>query len=271
MKTVLKILLLTAINPGFITSFMDSSSYLNAEASFMAFLMALLQALVLYFLITSHAGISKTDMLWKTFLIFYGVTFFQSGIEAYVFLKYMTNNMDAQAIQQMALFGLTTAIVVSPSAVFLFWKEKEKQERNFLPTNVKLKRLSLIALIYVIIYVAFGALVFIPLAGDHFKSYYGELPNVPWMLPFQYVRGFLWAYLGYAALTLISGNRKTQIGVITTIIAIPITSLLFPVNDLMPAPIRLAHFIEVGSSMITFGLICGMFLTKKIKPIPAKS
>ena len=59
---------------------------------------------------------------------------------------------------------------------------------------------------------------------------------------------------------LIFGNRKNQIGVIATVIAVPITSLLLPINEHM----RIVHLVELGLSMITFGLICGLYLIKML-------
>ncbi|MDH5598045.1 MAG: hypothetical protein OEY34_02910, partial [Cyclobacteriaceae bacterium] len=199
-------------------------------------------------------------------LIYYGITYFQSSIEAVLFLKYMQNTMTDAQIYDMIYVGIINSVVMAIASVMLFWKEREVQEMYQYPLGTNLKRIILLGFFYALVYVLFGGFVFKPLAGEHFQTYYGELQIPDWLLPFQVLRGFLWAALAFWTASIISANRRTAIWVITGIITIPFSSLLLPINEIMPAPIRLAHLVEVTSSMLVFGYVAGRVFTKPHKP-----
>jgi len=262
-----KLLLLSVVNPGFIVAVVATSSEEYRLSLLMAFLMTLLQSIVLYVLVIMHNGQSRMGLLWKATLVFYGTTFLQANIEAVLFLKYMQNTMNNAQIIEMFIAGIVSALVVGPVSVFLFRKEKEKLGlTTVFPLKTNIKRGLALSFIYMMIYIAFGALVFQPLAGEHFQTYYGELQIPPWLFPFQILRGALWTCLAWGTMSIIAGQRSKVIWTITATLAIPITSLLLPFNEIMPAPIRAAHLVELFTSMVAFGLISGWMLTRPLKP-----
>ena len=267
MKTFGKLLAISIINPSFIGALSETTSNQYLTGLLMAFLMTLLQAFVIYILVTFHNGQSRKALLWKTTLIFYGTTFLQANIEAVLFLKYMQNTMSDTQINEMLIMGVVSSLIVAPVGVYLFWKEKPDGPRFSFPVKNNLLRGTGVAFLYMVIYTAFGALVFKPLAGDHFQAYYGDLQIPDWLLPFQILRGALWAWLIWGTMHIVSGTRRQVVWYITAVMAIPITSLLLPINEVMPGPIRTAHFVEVGGSMLVFGFLAGRIFTRPLNKI----
>ena len=263
-KTIAKVLLIALIHPSSIETLFQADKLEFYPVS-MTLGMAFLQALTLYFVISMHAGLPRLTVLWKTALIFYGVTFFQSGVEAVVFLNVMQDTMDASQIYGMIQFGLLSTVVTVPAATFIFWEKRSTGITFSLPVSTSIKRITFLSFIYLVVYIFFGALVFKPLAGKHFDTFYGDLQPSAWMLPLQALRGALWAFLAWWLMSILSGSRSKVIWAITAMTAIPITSLLLPVNEHLPEPIKIAHFIEVSSSMLLFGGVTGIYLTRPVK------
>ena len=261
-KNIGKIIVLSGINPAFISALFNSP---DPNTLLMAFLMTAMQSFVLYLLVSQHNGQPRWSLVWKATLIFYGTTFFQANIEAILFLNYMQNTMSNAQIHNMLMDSLLGAAVVGPVAVFLFWEEKEVAPSDTLPLKNILLRGTGLSFLYMVIYIVFGALVFKPIAGEHYETYYGQLQIPSWLFPFQVVRGGLWTLIAWGTMSIITGTRKQVVWTIAAVLAVPITSLLLPGNDIMPAPIRLGHFIEICSSMLVFGLLAGWILTRPVK------
>ena len=82
----------------------------------------------------------------------------------------------------------------------------------------------------------------------------------PFILPFEFFRGLLWA--GMAALFLWTiKDRPWLAGLLLALIfaVIENDSHLFP-NPLMPVIVRQTHFVETASSNFIFGLIAAVLL-----------
>ena len=265
MKTnqyILRLLALAVINPIFLMTLPGFSAPGYAWSLLMAFLTALIQAVVLAETIRNQNGQTKWSVTWKIFALFYGVTFFQSGIEAVLFLHYMQDTMSLVQLNEMILHGLLTTLLVVPVAVLLFYTKRTPEAAAQLPSRTILIRISVLSLAYVVVYIFFGGFVFKPLAGAYFDTYYGNLQLPDWLFPFQVVRGMIWALLAWGLMTLLPPSRTLRIYLTILFIALPISSLLLPVNEIMPAPIRMAHLIEVTSSMVFYGWLCGWYLSR---------
>jgi len=261
---ILKLVLLAVVNPGFLATLISVGAPDYPVRLLLVFISALIQGLGLAAIVLHHNGKGKWELIWKTSLLFYGVTFFQSGIEAVLFLNYMQSTMTQADIYAMVIFGLVNTAVIVPIAVLLFHIQVALSPQLSLPPKTLLLRFSALSMAYMIIYIVFGALVFMPLAGTHFDTYYGNMVMPDWLFPFQIVRGLIWVALAYGVLTLISGERTLLVYITTMFIALPFSSLLLPHNEVMPLPIRMAHLVEILSSMLLFGFLCGRLLTKKV-------
>lgn len=195
------------------------------------------------------------------FFVFYGVMTFMSQIETVVFLQYFTDIIPAEMIPGLFIQGAITAAIFSPLAVLIHGRMRGREEapepnlRLVMPWTEWVWKLILIGVIYMVIYISFGMFVFMPLAGEAYQEYYGDLQMPGWILPFQMVRGMIWAALALPVIRMMKG-RWWEAGLAVALLfsMLMAASLLIP-NEFMPEAIRMAHFWEVSSSNFLFGWI----------------
>lgn len=200
-------------------------------------------------------------LVLTVFFVFYGVMTFMSQIETVVFLQYFTDIIPAEMIPKLFVQGAITAAIFSPLAVLIHGRLRgrgEAQEPNLrlvMPWMEWVWKLISIGVIYMVIYISFGMFVFMPLAGEAFQEYYGDLQMPGWILPFQMVRGIIWAALAMPVIRMMKG-RWWEAGLAVALLfsILMAASLLLP-NEFMPEAIRTAHFWEVSSSNFLFGWI----------------
>lgn len=263
MTSHFKLILATVVNPAFVATLLAAGTEDYAINLLLTLATALLQAFALMEVTSSENGLSRWGATWRLALIFYGFTFFQSGIEALLFLSYMQSTMTGADLAAMFLFGLVTTVVTVPVAVALFHRGQSPQQAPLLFTGQKaIFRMALLSVGYVAVYFLFGALVFKPLAGAQFDAYYGSLQIPDWLVPFQVLRGLIWVLLAYWLMTLVAGDKKRIIYLCIIFITLPFSSLLLPANAVMPLDIRMAHLVEIVTSMALFGYLCARFLVQ---------
>jgi hypothetical protein len=204
-------------------------------------------------------------LILTIFFVFYGITTFLSQIETIVFLSYLQNIVPSDIIPKLFMQGIITAAIVSPLAVAIHGKIRDKEVRSaqllIMPFKERLWKLILISIIYVMIYVSFGMFVFIPLAGNAFQEYYGNLQLPVWIFPFQMLRGIIWVALALPVIQMMKSRRDASLAVALLFSVLMGSQLLIP-NELMPDRIRLSHFVEVTSSNFLFGLVVVWLLTR---------
>lgn len=200
------------------------------------------------------------------FFVHYGVMTFLSQIETVVFLNYLVDIVPAEMIPALFLEGAIVAALFSPLAVLIHGKMKgsgEPQETNqrlAMPWTEWVWKLVLIAVVYVVIYLSFGWLVFMPLAGEAFQSYYGELQGPAWILLLQIVRGMIWAALALPVIRMMKGEWWEAGLAVGLLFSVLMGFLLLIPNGFMPDAIRRAHLVEVSSSNFLFGwIVVGLF------------
>jgi len=196
---------------------------------------------------------------WKPilaiFFVFYGVMTFLSQIETVVFLNYFVDIVPAEMIPKLFMQGAITAALFSPLAVLIHGRMKgagESQEPNrrvVMPWREWVWKLVLIGVVYVFIYIAFGAFVAIPLASKTFQEYYAGLQLPVWILPFQMVRAMIWTALALPVIRMMKGDWWEAGLAVALLFSVLMGSLLLLPNPYMPDAVRLAHFVEVSSSM----------------------
>ena len=200
-------------------------------------------------------------MVTAVFCVFYGVMTFLSQIETVVFLQYLEDIVPVEETPKLFLNGAITAAIFSPLAVLILGKMRGTEElqgsnrRLIMPWTAWVWKLAMIAVIYVVIYMSFGAFVAKPLAGEAFQEYYANLQLPAWILPFQMVRGMIWAALALPVIRMMRG-RWWEAGLavallFSVLMGVP---LLVP-TEFMPESIRLAHFVEIMSSNFLFGWV----------------
>jgi hypothetical protein len=203
-----------------------------------------------------------------TFFLFFGVTTFLSQIETIVFLDYLVDIVPADMIPKMIMQGAITAAMYAPLAVLIHGRmsagNNEPQEPNFrlvMPWITWVWKLTLIAVLYIVIYLAFGMLV-PALAGDAFQTYYAGLQMPVWIFPFQAVRALIWVGLALPVIRMMHGQWwQAGLAVASLFSVLMGVQLLLP-NEFMPEAIRMAHFVEIMSSNFLFGWIVVWLLNR---------
>lgn len=207
-------------------------------------------------------------LVLTVFFVFYGVMTFMSQIETVVFLQYFTDIIPAEMIPGLFIQGAVTAAIFSPLAVLIHGRMRGGEEargpnlRLVMPWMEWVWKLISIGVIYMVIYISFGMFVFMPLAGEAYQEYYGDLQMPGWILPFQMVRGMIWAALALPVIRMMKG-RCWEAGLAVALLfsMLMSASLLLP-NEFMPEAIRMAHFWEVSSSNFLFGWIVVWLLNR---------
>jgi hypothetical protein len=201
------------------------------------------------------------------FFAFFGVTTFLSQIETIVFLDYLVNIVPADMIPKMIMQGAITAAMYAPLAVLVHGKLSaghEPQEPNFrldMPWITWVWKLTLIAVLYIVIYLAFGMLVPV-LAGDAFQTYYAGLQMPVWIFPFQAFRALIWVGLALPVIRMMQSQWwQAGLAVASLFSVLMGVQLLLP-NEFMPEAIRMAHFVEIMSSNFLFGWIVVRLLSR---------
>jgi len=208
------------------------------------------------------------------FLVFYGVMTFLSQIETVVFLQYFEHIVPVELTPSLFLHGLITAALFAPLVVLIHGKTRRSDEskpnpRLVMPLREWVWKLVLIAAVYVVIYVAFGAFIAQPLGGEAFQEYYANLQLPAWILPFQLIRGLIWAALAIPVVKMMKGFWWEAGFAVALLFSVLMGSLLLIPNPYMPDVIRVAHLVEIMSSNFLFGWIAVrvLHIRKRILPV----
>jgi len=237
---------------------------------FLISLMALLQSMVISYPVIRSRW-SGWKLILTIFFIYYGVTTFMTQIESVVFLQYLVDIIPVEATPGLFLNGAISAVIISPVAVILYGKYKKStvengtNQRLIMPAKQWIWKVLIIAVIYVFIYLLFGALVAKPLAGKAFDEYYANLQMPSWIIPFQILRGIIWILISLPIIRMMKGKIWETKLAVSLVLSVLISSLVIPPNEFMPSAIRHAHFVEIFLSMFLFGWITVWILTFKRK------
>jgi hypothetical protein len=224
----------------------------------MLLLVSLLQAAVLSYPVV-RARWSGWRLVGAVFLVFYGVRTLMVAIEG----AYLPEALPLALVLHLLVNGAITAAIFSPLAVLLHGQMKpdeglqQPNTRLIMPWPQWLWRLALIAFGWAVLFIAFGALVYMPLAraldpAGLQASVSTDLP--PWVLPFQMVRALLWTVLALPVIRMMKGSWWETGLVITLLFSILMGSnLLIPTN--MSTGLQLGHLIEVFGEAFVFGWI----------------
>ena len=153
-------------------------------------------------------------------------------IETIVFLRYLVNIVSAEEIPKFFVQGFMVAALFSISAVIVYGKLKGEATRLKL-TSKLLVRMFVIGIVYMVIYILFGMFVAMPLGGEAFQSYYAGLHLPPWILPFQIVRGLIWAALALIVLNLTKLSWRERASAVAISMAGPLMTFFLALFGLI--------------------------------------
>lgn len=211
-------------------------------------------------------------VLALVFVIF-GVTTFMPQIETVVFVT-----LPGGLLPRLFIGGFLFSTIFSPLLVVVLGKRKAQittTESARLPQSITewVWKLSLIAIVYVILYFTFGYFVAWQSpavrayyngsdAGNFFSQMYNTFRDTPWLLPFQLLRGLIWTAIAIPVIRMVK-NGKWEPGLAVALLfgVVMNTQLLLP-NPLMPKDVRMAHLLETASSNFIFGWLLVLILKR---------
>ena len=201
------------------------------------------------------------------FLVFYGVTTLMVAIEA----VYLPEALPLDLVVRLVVNGAITAAVLSVLAVLILGRMRESAEaqepnpRLIMPWTQWLWKLALIGFSWVVLFILFGALVFLPLAGRLAPAALEEYTNMEmpaWILPFQALRAVLWAALTLPVIRMMRGRWwETGLAVVLLFSVLMGANLLRPTG--LPVGLQVAHLVEVFGENLLFGWIVVWLLHRR--------
>ena len=244
------------------------------------FLVSAINALVLSYPIlrSRWVGLKLAGMV---FLVQFGVETFLTQIETLYFNRAI--QMDTAEMVGLVAAGALRALIFAPLAVIILGKMRkpggpEVQVFAAAPARWGL-RLAVLAVFYVFVYFLFG--YFVAWQWEATRLFYTGSTAIqpffihfsalfrsdPLIIPFQLVRGALWATLALLIVSMMKAKRWEASLAVSLIFAGLLSSGvgLFP-NPYMPPLVRQSHFYEILFSMLLFGAIAGWFLYNSLQP-----
>ncbi len=193
------------------------------------------------------------------FAVLYAVGTLLSVIETIYFKAYV--KLPPFLVGQMALTGLTQAVVAAPVAAALWRGSGDEPDA----ISGLWWRLPLIAAIYIAFY--FGAGALIAWQGPQVRAYYDQAVHINQMelAGLQFVRGLIWAALAWMSVRSLKGAYTSRAAITGVVFAVlMVMPLLFP-NPYMPWDVRKMHFVEIATSNLLFGLLAAGLLLSGAK------
>ena len=223
----------------------------------------------IYFVIKNTEYSGKYLFLNLLFVLFF-VQYFMTQIET-LFFGYAFTVLTKLDIILLMLVGLFPLLGVIALLVKFFQNKNVIHEKGKINIKGILIKLGIIGIIYFCIYMIFGYFVawqfeelrlFYSGSSDKL-SFWGQIANniktKPIIIPFQILRGILF---GTAIIPIKNMAGKNKMVFITSVCLVYLCAaivLIIP-NALFPDMVRIAHLIEMSSSMLLFGIIVGNIL-----------
>lgn len=252
-------------------------------------LVSMVNALILAYPILRSRW-SGLKLIATVFLVLFGTQTFMSQIETMFFGSAF--DIAADQMRNIILSGALTALFFSPLAVLILGKMRrapsaasapsaavasvaaEPTQRLVFPVQGWAWRLVLLPVAYVCLYFLFG--YFVAWQSPDVREFYtgstaiepffthmlSTLQSTPQIIPFQILRGLIWIGLALPIIKMMKGKSwETSLAVGLLFGLLLTTQLLFP-NPYMPAPVRLAHFIETSTSTFVYGWLIGWLFSR---------
>jgi len=216
--------------------------------------------LTMYFVI-KNTCFSGKKLFLNLILVMFFVASFTQHIDT-LFIGSAFPAMTRWDIIMNILSGLFPLLATAPLLVHFFQNKNgiiEKLELNIKSLIIKL---GIIGIIYLFIYMLFG--LFFIMRIEEIRLFYSTIEISPIKLvPFQILRGILFCVFILPLKNMIK-TKKIFIISICLVYLCTAVDLILP-NALLPTKIRIAHLIEMTTSMTLFGIIVGNIMWRKQK------
>ena len=166
---------------------------------------------------------------------------------------------------------LPSIVIATLLGIQFFGSRKPVGKGGPVPIQPLMGRLAALGLIYVAVYFLFG--YFVAWQFEEVRVFYsgsrsntgfiGQLMNNandnPIIYPFQFIRGIMFASFSLPLFFMLRHNKKKFVISCCLVYLSTAVVLILP-NTLFPDAVRWAHFYEMASSMLLFGIITGLVL-----------
>lgn len=240
----------------------------NSEALLGYAIMAMLDSLILCWILAKSTK-CKFSLVAPLFMAIFGMKILLTAVEA----AYLP---DLQPMFiPLLINGAIASIVWSATAVLICisYSSKSDQKQIFDKPDWSQKwyqwiyKPVLVAIIWMVLFVVFGGLVFMNIAkliDPQALASYSNLNMPDWVLPFQGLRAILWLALSLPLLSQLSGTRSSVMLLTGAIFGVWMGSNLLLALDFSPG-LRYAHLAEVMLECFVFGIVIVLIFTRKHK------
>ena len=232
-------------------------SELSGNTLFWRALMAMIDTMIISLLIVKSRK-NGPALMTVLFLSLFGMKTVLTVVEA-VYLP-----MLRPLIMPLLINGLVASVLFVVIAV-LVWNGGYTGSQDASQSTLNWRKpwyqwvwkLPLSALIWMVLFVVFGALVFLNVANyfdPQALANYSNMDMPSWVLGFQGLRALLWLGLTLPLIVQINGTKLQVAGLVASTFAGWMGSNLLMAVDL-PAGLRFAHLLEVGGESFVFGFV----------------
>lgn len=207
--------------------------------------------------IVFRSTLSKTKLRWTLMSILIGIPILINQIEAFFFEGSV--DMSQKELYIYSLGNICAAVVYTFVVTAIFDKKisTDTTAHSFLVAREQLYwKIPLAAgVIYPIIYLLFGTLLFT--LWPPVKAFYADIgtPSMASVLAFQVFRGSLWMIPGLLIVAHTKGDLRSIFLTTGCVFAVFMsTEILAPV-DFMPLDVRMGHFVELFLSHFLWGVV----------------
>ena len=218
----------------------------------------------MYYII-KHTNYSGIKLFINVLCVMFFIQYFMTQIETLFFGSAFTA-LTKQDIILIMLAGLFPLLGTVTLLVKFFQNKNAVYERKKICSKEILVKLGVIGIIYLCVYMLFG--YFVAWQFEELRLFYtgsteklsfpGQMANNiqtnPIIIPFQILRGILFGIAIIPIKNMVNGNKNIFIINVCLIYLCTAIVLIIP-NVLFPDRVRIAHFIEMFSSMLFFGIV----------------
>ncbi len=219
-------------------------------------------ALIFAFILanTNLHGLRLAGLLfWLTF----GITTFMMQIETLLFGSAFPE-LSTLDVFKLVLTAFVGSVLYIPTSMLVMgrWKGTGAVIRPLFRKEYLLP-LTVLAVVYPMLYFFFG--YFVAWQSAAVREFYATSTITtaqPLLTIVQISRGVLWVLAGLPLLVILDKRWQIMVASILCYSLLPSFSLILP-NPLMPEAVRLAHLLEISTSMAIFGMLFGWVMTGK--------
>jgi hypothetical protein len=215
----------------------------------------------------------------------FGTETFITQVETFYFNRAL--QLDPAELLGIVKAGALRALIFAPLAVLILGRLKRpvgpEKPRTKVALSGGITRFAGLAVLYVVVYFAFGYFVawqwpetrLFYSGTEAIKPFFAHFRDLfqadPIIVPFQLLRGALWAALALLVAGMMRARRwETSLAVALLFAGLLCSGLaLFP-NPYMPQAVRESHLYEILFSMLLFGGLAGWVMYRGKRDAPAK-